>query len=341
MNAGGLLRRGAAVGAGIGMLAAVAGCGASARPSASFSTVPAPSRKIITGLVSASAIVKTQLMRWPQRPPEELVVSKQPPASPNQIFQRLGVAVMRWSPPYHNWNLIWRGNVLPMQQGFQPGHPVVAAISSWKTMRVGNKGLMVGLVDPASLGASILWGGAELLWIPAAGQPRTLWSATGTHQLIDGSVVRQRSGLMVTENACWAVQATPNRHQEPIISHPDCTALLAHTPGRHLAFTVAGSAITPQHASVTVPVGSTVVFWPANPAAVQKTNSNALVLLGGPANQAGGSGVVANDFADTVGFWSWSFRSVGTYRFALTTNRVYQSGVNPPVTWTVRAVAGT
>jgi hypothetical protein len=94
-----------------------------------------------------------------------------------------------------------------------------------------------------------------------------------------------------------------------------------------------------EHASVTVPVGSTGVFWPADRAAVRETNRNALVLLGASQNQAGGHGVVLNDFADTMGFWSWTFRSVGTYDFALATNHVIQTGANPPVTWTVHAVA--
>jgi hypothetical protein len=203
----GFHRMGIAAVAAAGVLALAAGCGVSSAQSPPVANVPAPSAKVLSGLLpSASAVVKTDLVHFPQSPPEDVVVTKQFPTNPNQTFQNLGVSVVRWSPKYHNWNVVWNGPLLGLQQGFSPGHPVTSAITAWKTAHFGQQGLVVGLVDPASLGASVLWGGAELLWIPANGRPRTLWSATGNHALMDGTVVREGYALLVRENACWAVK---------------------------------------------------------------------------------------------------------------------------------------
>ena len=306
-----------------------------------MSKVPAPSTTVLSNLfATASAVVKTQYVRWPQSPPDEVVVTKQFPNTPNETFQNLEISVVRWSPHYHNWNVVWNGPLVRLQQGFSPGHPVVPAITAWKTVRFGQRGMVVGLVYPVSLGASNIWGGAQLLWLPATGQPRILWS-TPRHflGLNDGYLVRQGHSLLVAENACWAVEAAPNRQDEPVVRHPTCTDLLAHTPGKHLGFVVAGSTIIPKHAVVTVPVGSRVVFWPANLSAVQATNANTLVLLWGPQGQADENGTIANDMADTIGFWAWTFRAVGTYDFALVTTKDYQSGQNPPILWTIHVVA--
>lgn len=96
----------------------------------------------------------------------------------------------------------------------------------------------MGLVAPPSLGASIVWGSAQVLWLPARGEPRLLWS-TPHHffGLNDGYLIRRGHQLLVAENACWTIDVAPNRN--PIVRHPTCANLLANTPGKRVSFRVA------------------------------------------------------------------------------------------------------
>ena len=314
------------------------GCGVTSSGQPGLPKVPAPSVRTLNSLFG-STIVKTHLVRWSKSPAEDLVATKQGPTNASTQFQHLEVSVLRWSPKYHNWNIIWNSRPLSLQQGFTRGHPVTPALSTWKTIRDGQNGVLVGVLDPSSLGASNTFNNAQLLWIPSHGQPRTLWFATGTHSLMDGAISRKGEGLSVTENACWSVMAKTNAHSNPVVTHPSCSSLLAQTSGKHLSFTLSGSTIMAQHSSITVPVGSTVVFQPLGQKAKYATNHDDLVLLGNLQSQPGNQGTVLNDLADTFGFWSYTFRFVGTYEFAIATASFIQTGVNPPTTWTIHATA--
>jgi len=303
------------------LLTSLTGCGAQRQPVA----IAPPSRQTLTQLIG-EPIAKTQFIRWANHPPEMIVAST---PWTNSTFTNFQISVMRWSPTYHNWNVVWNGPQVSMQNA-NPNHPTRGAIASWQTLRISQHGLVVGVLAPASVGASATFDSGQLLWVPSQGTPRMLWSTHGFQTtLTDGTIVRSRNGLLVTENACWGVRVT-GRGSEPVLTHPSCTTLMSQIAGRRLTFRIQNHRVIPAHSTVTVPVGSTVVFWPANASTIRAVNTGVVGLLG----PYGEHGRVFDDMANMMSSWSESFRSIGTYEFAVTTQEFSFSNVR--ATWIIR-----
>lgn len=302
------------------LLTSLTGCGAQRNPVA----IAPPSRQTLTQLIGWP-IAKTQFVRWANHPPEMIVASTPYTASTFTNFQ---LSVMRWSPTYHNWNVVWNGPQLSMQNA-NPNHPTRGAIASWQTLRVSQHGLVVGVLAPASMGASATFDSGQLLWVPSQGTPRMLWATHGFQTtLTDGAIARSRNGLLVTDNTCGGIRVT-RQATEPMLARLSCTKLMSQIAGRHLPFRIQNHRVIPAQSTVTVPVGSTVVFWPANPSTIRAVNTGVVGLLG----PYGEHGMVFDDMANMMSSWSESFRSIGTYEFAVTTQEYSFSNVR--ATWII------
>lgn len=307
------------------LLTSLTGCGSQRPPVA----IAPPSRQTLTQLIK-EPIAKTQFIRWADHPPEMIVASTPWTGSTFTNFQ---ISVMRWSPTYHNWNVVWNGPQVSMQNA-NPNHPTRGAITSWQTLRISQHGFVIGVLAPASVAASATFDSGQLLWVPSQGTPRMLWSTqrfrTG---LMDGTIVRSRNGLLMTEDACWGVRVT--RHgSEPVLTHPSCTTLTSQIAGRRLPFRLKGHQVIPAQSTVSVPVGSKVVFWPANRSAIRAVNTGTVSLLG----SHGEHGMVFYDMANIMSSWSKSFRSIGTYEFAVIPQES-SFATNVQATWVIHVAA--
>lgn len=212
--------------------------------------------------------------------------------------------------------MVWHSPALDLQRGYQPGHPMVPALSSWQVDQ-SSHGAIVGLLTPASIGADTLWNDGMLIWVPADSLPKVLWMAKGSRQMLaDGVINRTNQGLVVNQYACGAIQAVPNNGR-PRVKNLSCTDVLASTPGQRLSFTVSGNHIQPSQSTLAVAKGTTIVFAPKDAATADMVNNGKLGLYGGFLGSGVPKGQVPVAHADNISHWYYKFTSPGTYTFAI------------------------
>lgn len=312
--------------------ALLAGCGARTNPTPMAAPTP-PSMNTIKHLIPKDqTIVKTKALHFKGASPEEVVVSTTPPQSKTSILGSLQVSTITWDRGTSHWRIGWTSPKLSLQQSLQPGHPTIPAVSAFK-VRPGPHGALLGILDPASLGADAVWNDGLLLWIPPHASPKALWTAHGHHMVINGTLTRIPQGIRVMQDACSAVEAVEKNGQGHL-KRLSCTALTAETRGTRLTFTMgANGPVTPAKTALTVSQGSTLVFWPANRITAKAVNNGSLGLYGGNFGSHIPPGKVPLANVDTLNQWSYHFTEPGTYHFAIV--RSTTAAASAPVTLTV------
>ncbi len=302
--------------AAVALAALAAGCGSTpqARPAR---RVALPSAAVLRQLLpQRQRVVKTAAVRFPGQPPEELVVAASPPATPSGLVGALNVALAAWDAHTRHWHIVWNSPTLAVQRGVEPGHPVMPPLSAW-AMRRSAQGVLVGLLSPASLGASDVWNDGLMVWVPPGAPPKTLWAATTSRQqMVDGTITRTERGLLVSQNVCSAVSATQTQGRARV-SRLSCTALLKQIRGQRVLFAAGARGVQTATPALSVAAGTTLVFWPANGSTASLVNSGRLGLYGGSFGSSVPAGQVPLDAADTVSLWSYEVSAPGTYRFAI------------------------
>ncbi len=312
--------------------AMISGCGSRTQPSPTAAAAP-PSMHTIQHLFpKGETIVKKEILHFRGASPEEVVVSTTAPQSKTSILGSLQVSTITWNRRTNHWRIRWTSPKLALQQSLQPGHPVVPAVSAFK-VDSGPHGALLGLLDPASIGADAVWNDGLLFWIPSNGSPKTLWTAHGHHMVVNGTLTKTRHGIRVIQDACSAVEAV-QQNQRAHVKTLSCTDLTAETPGTRLTFTLGPNGnVHPAKTALTVSQGSTLVFWPANRTTAKAVNNGSLGLYGGNFGTSVSPGEVPLANADTLSHWSYHFTKPGTYQFAIVPNTTPAPSV--PVTFTV------
>lgn len=316
---------------GIAVLAAGCGTATSGGPHSSQAATP-PSRATLQKLfASHHTVVKTATLTFKGQSPEDIVVTTTPPKSSTSVLAGLKVSVVAWKSATAQWKIIWQSRLLNLQQGLEPGHPVVPSISSWKIQKT-SQGALVGLLNPASLGADTEWNDGVLLWVPPGGTPKTLWTATGNHTVADGTLATTSKGIRVNQYACSAVEAEQVGGR-PRLTQLSCTDILAEAIGQRLRFTtLRNGQVQPAHSTLTVTRGRSLVFWPTNATARNLVNAGQLGLYGGYFGSSFPAGTVPLAAADSITHWTYHFTKAGTYHFAIVPNATTSPMVTASIT---------
>lgn len=314
-----------------GLSALVAGCGSTPTTvSAPKQPTTPPSRVMVKHLISKSqSIVKTATLHFAGSAPEEIVVSTASPKTQTSVLGSLRVSTVSWDRQSGRWALSWQSPVFALQRQYQPSQALLPAVSSFKVNQ-NPHGALVGVLDPASIGATTLWNDGLLMWIAPHHTPKILWTAQGNHAVADGKLTSTGRSIRVSQDACGGVEAvrTGARGTFKVLS---CTDITAETAGKRILFTANrnGQGVQPAQSAVTVTQGTTLVFWPANAATAKLVNRGILGLYGGTSTSAG---EVILDVADTLPQWSYQFTQPGTYQFAIVPNT---TALSVPATITV------
>lgn len=306
-----------AAAAAVGVLAAACGT-QSAVPAAPTLPNP-PSTAVLRHLLpTGDTVAKVVTLRFKGRAPEDVVVAAAPPPTSPSVSSTLDVVAVGWNPATQHWRITWRSPVLLLQRQVAPGQAVIPAVSSWQ-VHLTTRGALVGLLDPASLGADTVWNNGLMIWVPAGGAPRALWVAKGSRRLVpDGILKPTRHGILLRQEVCSAVEVqVPAGATLPQVANLTCTDLLAATAGQHLLVTATPQGAKPAVATLTVREGATVVFWPSNQATATQVNRGTLDLYGGDISTEATSGQVPLALVDSIPDWSYTFTSPGTYVFAM------------------------
>jgi len=306
-----------ATAAAVGVLAAA--CGTQATAPAVRSLPQPPSTAVLRHLLpTGNALVKVATLRFNGRAPEDVVVAATTPPTSQSVSSTLDVVAVSWDAATQRWHVSWRSPVLALQRQVAPGQAQIPAVSSWQVHATAH-GALVGLLDPASLGADTIWDNGLIIWVPAGGAPKALWVAKGSRLLVpDGILKPTRHGILLRQDVCSAVEVqVPAGATLPQVANLTCTDLLAATAGQHLLVTATAQGATPAVARLTVHAGATVVFWPSNPATATQVNQGTLDLYGGDISTEATSGQVPLALVDSIPDWSYTFTSPGTYVFAM------------------------
>lgn len=320
-----------------GLTALAAGCGtvSATSPTPSLPSTP-PTAAVLQRLVPQShTIVKTEMLSFKGQAPEDIVVSTLPPAHKSSIVEGLRVSLVSWDSHSHHWTVSWKSAPLALQQQFLPGGSKLPAVSSWKVVQ-NNQGALIGVLDPASIGADTLWNDGFLMWIAPHKNPKILWTAKGRHQVADGVLAATIHGILLSQEACGAVEAV-NENGHGTVKNLSCTTLISRTPGRRLAFVTepGGRQVHLSERTLAVSEGSTLVFWPSNASTAKLVNNGQLGLYGGDTQGAPVPGQIPLDLVDTLSHWSYQFKTPGTYEFAIVPDSTSSLSIPAAVTVTV------
>ncbi|PSR33837.1 MAG: hypothetical protein C7B46_08300 [Sulfobacillus benefaciens] len=324
----------------VGIMAAVAGCGTLSGTSRIGPMIPTnpPSTRVLQHLLPKGQIIaKSATLKFKSHAPIEIVVSTTKPTSSTSVVGQLQVSEVNWNSPAQKWKVIWQSPKLDLQQSLLPGKPVMGPVSSWQLHQT-PRGALVGILNPASLGASTIWNQGLILWVPPAKLPRLLWMATGNHMLANGILKPSHNGFVVKEDACGVTEAV-STIKGPQIKTLSCTATLANIKGQRIAFIVKNQGpVQLARTTLSLAQGSTLIFWPANAEAAQQVNNGSLGLYGGGFGPSGlPNGQVPLAQVDFLTQWSYQFTTPGTYQFAIVSNSVPVASVPPMITVTVPA----
>lgn len=320
-----------------GLTALAAGCGlvptASSTPQAPSTP---PTQAVLKSLVPKNhAIVKTKTLDFQGQSPEEIVVSAIPPASKTGIVESLRVSMVSWDNQSHHWTVSWQSPTLALQRQLLPEGTKLPAVSSWKVNQ-NKQGALIGVLDPASIGADTLWNDGFLMWVAPHKSPKILWAAKGHHQVPDGILSVTTHGILMSQEACSGVEAV-NENGHGSVKNLSCTTVISRTKGKRLTFVASsnGQHLQPSAHTLTLAEGSTLVFWPGNAATAKLVNSGHLGLYGGNTQGTPVPGQIPLDLVDTLSHWSYQFKTPGTYTFAIVPNTTSSLSVPAAVTITV------
>lgn len=312
----------------------LAGCGQLARQAL---PVTPPTAGALKKLLPARAhILKTEPIKFPGQPLQDVVVSTIAPKTTAGVLGTLQVSTVSWASQRHRWTVTWKSPYLDLQQRDVPhGSLLLGAITSLRVQKTA-QGALVGILDPASIGASTLWNDGVIVWMRPGRRPQTLWTAKGFRgMLADAALHLTPRGLRVTQEACQAVQALQHNGKARVDTIT-CTQLLQALPGKRIAFRVEGGHLVIARPTLTVHPGTTLIVWPSNSAAQKMVNTSQLELYGGDLGTNLVAGMVSLAAVDSEPHWTYLLSKPGTYRFAIVKDTVAANIV--PADITVRVV---
>ncbi len=312
------------------------GCGTiSSGPKTEASPVAPPSIKILTHLLpKKSSVVKAATIHFQGKPSEEVVVSTTPPKNRTSVSSSLIISTVVWNAARDAWKVNWHSPAMSIQQDLQSGHPAVSAISAWQIHRTPH-GALIGLLAPASLGATTLWNSGVFLWVSPSKTPRIVWTASGNHSLPDAILTRTSKGIVASEDACSAVEGVVLGGR-PQVKSLSCTNITSQMQGTRIDFSASSrNVIHLAQSTISAAAGTTLVFRPANAATAQDVNNGSLSLYGGYLRNSLPVGQVPLAQVDSIARWSYKLTSPGTYRFAIVPSSSQETTVPPVLTVTV------
>lgn len=139
-------------------------------------------------------IIKTTTLKFKGHAPKDVVVTAIPPTTKKGVVGGFQVSTITWNTKVRHWQRSWQSPIFTLQRGVKPGHPEIGAILSWHVHQTSH-GALVGVLDPASLGADTIWNDGLILWVPPAKPPRLIWEASGTHMVSDGTLTPTAQGI--------------------------------------------------------------------------------------------------------------------------------------------------